>query len=114
VYHKDFLRAAKPVVFFEYAPSFLRSIGDDGFSVFAILRECGYATAMFYDNVGDYLVSVGLDNEALLHDLHGYFENRGIQKYADICAFHAEDRALAAECRNRELEFFACFRERGR
>jgi FkbM family methyltransferase len=113
MHHKGFLRTAKPVVFFEYAPSFFRRIGDDGFGVFAILRECGYATAMFYDNVGDYLVSVGLDHEALLRDLHCHFEHRGGQKYADICAFHAEDRDLAAECRNRELEFFARFREKG-
>jgi FkbM family methyltransferase len=110
--HTKFLQAAKPVALFEYAPFFFQRIGDDGFKVFSALRESGYKTVMFYDYAGYYLASVDLDNQALLRDLHCYFEDREGRKYADVCAFHGEDRALAAECRGREMEFFARFREK--
>jgi FkbM family methyltransferase len=116
----DWLAAARPLLFFEYDPYFFRAQtprilptanGVAPLDVFLRLRAAGYRHAMIYENVGDYLMTVRLDERAQLEDLHAYFSGREGVRYADICLLSEADEDLCALIRARELEHFA--RRRG-
>lgn len=102
----DFLAMAKPVIFFEYHPYFLSKQNDDGLSIFAALGSIGYKTAIVYDNLGDYMMSIELTNSSLIEDIHNYFSGRGESRYCDICVFHVEDNDLFNKIRLLEIQFF--------
>lgn len=101
----DFLRIAKPVIFFEYDPFLLEQQNDDGISVFSDLRYIGYDSALIYDNIGNYMMSLELANELILQEIHNYFLQRYKIDggYCDICVFHSDDKLIFEELRNEEL-----------
>jgi FkbM family methyltransferase len=101
----DFLNLAKPVIFFEYDPYFMSQQNDDGLSIFKSLRESGYQALIIYDNFGDYMLSLRLDQVRLLDEIHCYFLGRDGMFYADICAFHFEDLDLFETVRSLEMDF---------
>ena len=45
---------------------------------------------MVYDNLGDYLITLGPDSKQQFVDLHNYYD-RGSSRYMDIWAIHSED-----------------------
>lgn len=101
------LRKDRPVLFFEYDPSLLAANGSDGLQLLTMLRkEAAYATAMVYDNFGDLLLSVRLDDVDVLEELHRYVEGKGGRQYLDIAAFHADDDDLFQAFRAREHDFY--------
>ncbi len=99
-----FLASTRPVIFFEYDPCLCARHDDDAFGVFAELLQFGYSTALFYDNEGAFLASADLQDKRLLEDLHNFYVGKNSTKYADICAFHGQDRDLANSVRANELE----------
>jgi FkbM family methyltransferase len=103
---EQLLRTRRPVVFFEYDPFHLQRYGDDGFTVFDVFRRAGYANLLVYENTGDLLVSLGLDQETQLRELHDFYSGRGGERYADICAFHRDDSELFETVRQSEIDFF--------
>lgn len=102
----DFLKSAKPIIFFEYDPFFLAKQGDDGTSIFNDLSSYDYKNLLIYDNFGDLMLSVNINNYRLLEELHLYFSGRLGQRYCDICVFHSEDNDLFEIAREREIRFF--------
>jgi FkbM family methyltransferase len=102
----NFLRSAKPIIFFEYDPFFLAAQQDDGLSIFPLLRDYGYGGLMIYDNVGDLLLCLPEIDIARLEELHLYFSGRKSVQYCDICVFHGEDQDLFDRSRGLELDFF--------
>jgi FkbM family methyltransferase len=98
---ESLIRAARPVVFFEYNPfHYGRGIDPNsdtfGPSVLKRLAEWGYAEFLYFDNFGHFMMRVSGTDEHLVHQLHRYLEsNRTNGRPAiycyDICAFHAED-----------------------
>jgi FkbM family methyltransferase len=94
------LRESKPVLFFEYDPYFFHEREYDGARIFDDLHQIGYSTALFYDNLGDYLTSVDLDRDhRILGDLQDYFTGRRGGRYADVAVFHSDDQDLAEHAR---------------
>jgi FkbM family methyltransferase len=102
----DFLKSAKPIIFFEYDPFFLSQQGDDGTSIFNDLSSYGYKNLLIYDNFGDLMFSTNINNSRLLEELHLYFSGRLGHRYCDICVFHTEDSDLFEIAREREIQFF--------
>lgn len=102
----EFLRAHRPVLFFEYDPAYFLPLGDDGLSIFPELKAIGYETVLVYDNNGDFLVCTPLDASEVLEDIHRYFTGRNSARYGDLCIFAKEDADLAAEIRLKEHLFF--------
>ena len=102
----DFLKSAKPIIFFEYDPFFLSDQGDDGISIFPDLSSYGYKNLLIYDNFGDLMISTNIDNYRLLKEIHLYFSGRLGHRYCDICVFHTEDNDLFEIAREREVQFF--------
>jgi FkbM family methyltransferase len=90
----DFLASARPVVFFEYDPHFLSLQGDDGVSIFPMLRSLGYRGMLVYDNVGPFVRGVSLDDSAAVEEVHRWAAREPGVHYADLCLFHAEDSDL--------------------
>jgi FkbM family methyltransferase len=108
----DFLKSAKPIIFFEYDPFFLAEQGDDGTSIFKDLSNYGYKNLLIYDNFGDLMLSVNINNSRILEELHLYFSGRLGHRYCDICVFHTEDSDLFEIAREREIQFFENLRGR--
>lgn len=102
----NFLKSAKPIIFFEYDPFFLAEQGDNGTSIFNDLSNYGYKNLLIYDNFGDLMLSVNINNSRLLEEIHLYFSGRLGHRYCDICVFHAEDSDLFEIAREREIKFF--------
>lgn len=101
----DFLAAARPAVFFEYDPLLLARQNDEGLSVFAALRGAGYSSALVYDNLGHFMLSLELSEERLLTELHAHFYSYRGDRFGDICAFHSEDAELCAELARSETQY---------
>ncbi|MEW5859432.1 MAG: FkbM family methyltransferase [Cyanobacteriota bacterium] len=102
----DFLKSEKPVIFFEYDPFLLAEQGDDGISIFKDLREYSYQNMLIYDNFGDLIISMDVDNTRLLQEIHLYFSGRWGHRYCDICIFPTEDSDLFETVRQHEIQFF--------
>jgi hypothetical protein len=93
-----YLKSAKPALFFEYDPSYFTAFGDDGLSTLAALSDIGYKEALFYDNLGRFLVSASLNDKERLDQLTGYIKgHNGTIPFYDLCIFHADDDGLARE-----------------
>lgn len=106
----EFFRRTRSAVFFEYDPNLSRDQGVTCQAVLEALRQAGYQTAIFWDNIGDYLASADLSDRRLVEDLDAHYQGRASSRYADICVFHDCDADLAAAVREGELQFFRNFR----
>lgn len=104
------LLVLKPVLFFEYDPYFFGKIKDDGFQIFQALKDIGYKAALVFENTGEYLISVELDNNLLLEDIHQFYSGWKAARYCDICVFHEEDSDVFAQARLNEIKFFKSVR----
>lgn len=89
----DLLARAKPVLFFEYDPFFLKKQQEDPSAVFEVLHSLEYNRLILFDNLGKLLCEVTSDNKKLLADLTAYYHNEG-KSYLDICALHISDEDL--------------------
>jgi FkbM family methyltransferase len=103
-----FLAAAKPVVFFEYDPSFHAPDLRAGIKTIQILLAIGYGHAIVYDNHGNFMLSMsGGDMVERFTDLNAFLaSNRRYGTavhYIDVCAIHDEDADLHSAIRGAEL-----------
>jgi FkbM family methyltransferase len=108
----NWLSERKPVIFFEYDPYFFNDKSCDGARIFEDLVGGGYAYAIIYDNIGDYLTAVDLQKDKqILKDLQNYYIGRGGRQYIDVAVFHNEDRDIAEIIRTKEATWSLCQRE---
>lgn len=103
---KQFLSRSQPVIFLEYDPYLLEKQGDNGLLLLEELRKIGYAYVLIYENVGDFMISVNLDEKRTLEEIHLYFSARNGRKYCDICLFHKNDEDLFENCRRTEPFYY--------
>jgi FkbM family methyltransferase len=101
----ELLGSLKPILFFEYDPYFFGKFKDDGFQVFHSLKGIGYAMALIFENTGEYLAHVNLNNELLLEDIHQFYSGWAGQRYCDICVFHTDDLDIFTQVRSGEIKF---------
>lgn len=94
-------RRAQPVLFFEFDPDFYP--GWDPRPMFEALKAIGYERALVYENTGEYAGSVPLSDLTLVDELHQRYRGWNHERYADLCLFHAVDRALGEQFRIEEL-----------
>ena len=109
---ETYIRAQRPVLFFEYDPGLIQKQHEDPFGIFDFLQQCGYEFVLVYQNVGDYLISLQLSSDKdKIADLVNYYMGRNTSLYADLCVFHAQDAALFKKARKNEQAYFAGFRK---
>lgn len=104
----DFLAAAKPIIFFEYDPSFHSADPRSGITTIQMLLKIGYSGAVVYDNHGNFMLSLNRgDMIERFTDLNAFLaSNRRFGRtvhYMDVCVIHAEDSDLQATIRCKEL-----------
>lgn len=100
------LAELKPVIFFEYDPYFFEKSEDDGYQIFHDLKNIGYNAALVFENTGEYLLHVHLNNDLLLEDIHHFYSGWAGSRYCDICVFHEVDLDVFRQARSKEIEFF--------
>jgi FkbM family methyltransferase len=104
----EWLGAAKPLVFLEYDPSFTPAEPDAGIDTLMALVGIGYEHFVFYDNFGNFIVSLRGAERDHFQELDGYLRaNRKagtIVHYFDVCAIHGEDADVAQAIRSHEME----------
>ncbi len=107
----ELLSSLKPMLFFEYDPFWFGEHTTDGFAVFKQLSEIGYSYVMIWENTGNYLISLNLQNKISLQDIHHFYVGQEGKRYCDICAFHKEDIDLFESVRKGEIAFFSFFKQ---
>jgi len=101
---EDYLRSAKPIIFFEYDPDMLARQSDNGLAIFRYLGTLGYEGILIYDNFGDFLLSTQIHETRLLSEIDHYFSGRKSSQYCDIAVVHGDDHDLFERMRGQELE----------
>jgi FkbM family methyltransferase len=96
----NLLKTTKPILFFEYYPKCAELIGQKAFPVFTTLSSLGYSMILIYQNLGRYFISLTLDQQDALQDLHHFISDLG--GYFDVVAFHKEDLEIAINIRAAE------------
>lgn len=109
-----YLASVRPALFFEYDPDLTAQAGATAIQVFDVLETSGYRYALVYENTGDLMFLLDLQDKRLLSDVDAFFSGRNGGRYADICAFHATDSDLALSLHKTEAEFFRALRGIGR
>lgn len=99
------LQESRPVLFFEYDPGFY----EDGECPRGLerLAGLGYEHALVWDNLGEYMLSVGLEERVRIGELTAYFAHGRRKGYCDIALFDPSDRDVFERARDAELRFFA-------
>ena len=105
-----YLASVRPALFFEYDPDQTARVGGTAIQVFDPLLVAGYRYALVYENTGDLMLLLDLQDKRLLSDVDAFFSGRNGVRYADICAFHATDTDLALRLHGTEREFFGALR----
>ncbi len=100
------LEQYRPVLFFEYDPYLLEPNGIRGLELLGALQGAGYRVVLLYDNVGDFVLALELNEKRHLEEIHDYFSGRRSERYLDVAAFHGEDYDIFEMFRETELEFF--------
>lgn len=103
----ELLKSSKPVIFTEFDQNLMKQINEDYNDMFDFFRKLNYEYVIFYDNFGDYLISLNLNEKEKIEDITNYFDNRNTDKFCDICVFHSDDKDLFDLTRKKELEFFS-------
>jgi len=102
----EWLGLRRPAIFFEYDPFFFQNHPYDGTKIFRDLSQVGYRYGIFYDNFGDYLLSLDLQQDrSILEELQTYYLGRHGLSYMDVLLLHDQDRDLAAEIRKDETHW---------
>lgn len=103
---KEFISNVYPVLFFEFDPNLIRKT-EDPYGFLEYLHSLDYEYLMFYTNSGDFLTSLSFsENKLIARQLVEYFSGRNTLLFADICAFHRNDRSLFEECVDSEMKYF--------
>jgi FkbM family methyltransferase len=105
---RDWLASRRLPLFFEYEPfRFVNHFYDDAL-IFKDLVQAGYRYAAFYDNSGDYLLSLDiLRDPRIVEDLQVYYLGREGLTFMDVLLLHEQDEDLATEIREREIRWSA-------
>ncbi|CAN5453073.1 hypothetical protein BH10BAC5_BH10BAC5_09660 [soil metagenome] len=102
----QFLSSAKPVIFTEFDQNLMKEISENFNDMFEFFRSLNYLYVIFYDNFGDYLISLNLNETEKLEDITSYFSNRNTDIFCDICVFNKDDKDLFTSVRLNEIDFF--------
>lgn len=100
----DWIKEAKPIIFFEYDPFLLNNYSDDGLSLLTWLAESGFSRFLVYNNFGEYMYAV--DKEGSILEMHQYFSSRKGKLYSDLCVFSDNDADLFDQIKKEEARLF--------
>jgi len=85
---KEFIEKTKPLVFFEFTPELYRRNNQDPKEMWKLLRNYGYREALFYDNFGNPIEIIDMNNEDKINNLIDRIDNENIFYY-DVLTYHS-------------------------
>ena len=88
------LRAQRPVLFWECDPVADAAASGCGIELFHDLREAGYATFTFFANSGEVVCGCKATDNSIIEDLYRFLYRRSHMPYADVCAVSEKDSDL--------------------
>lgn len=103
-----YVKSVRPIIFLEFDPYLLRIQEEDPLNIFTFLKDLGYANIIIYDNFGNLVMSLDLNNESVITDLILYFSSRKNGFYADICFFHENNNKEFGLIFEKEFEYYSC------
>jgi FkbM family methyltransferase len=100
---REWIAEAKPTIFFEFAP--LATLGGRRplLEAVELLLSLGYCSLMFYDNVGEFALTVQASERERIEELYAHALAWGDERYWDVAAFHRDDEDVAIALRSHEL-----------
>ncbi len=102
------LQQHRPVLFFEYDPTFRRDGFEAGLQAIALLEQAGYRYFLVYDNYGNLMDFVTADVHARFAQFNRYLMSHALFGrriyYLDICACGKDDEDIAALLRDRQAQ----------
>lgn len=95
VSERQFLASWRPVLFFEYDPTFYRA-GPGLVEILEYLRGLGYERLMCFDNYGGLISAINLAEETRVMEIASYANTLAVRgDFLDVCVFHEQDRTVA-------------------
>jgi len=83
-----------PILFFEYDNT-LNTSNEKCLPHLLSLKKYGYKKVLFYDNYGNFLICLDLDQESQIYQLDRYIaKGSGAFPYFDLAVFHQKDNLL--------------------
>lgn len=101
---KNVLKNAKPLLYFEITPELYETNGEHINTLWKILIECGYKKALFYNNFGEALEIIDIQDKEKLNIIIEKIDSKNIHYY-DVLVYH-EDTAKYACILDSELRLF--------
>jgi FkbM family methyltransferase len=93
----DLLGRNRPALMFELNHENLTKLPEPGLGIFPFLSDLGYEDLLIYDGQGHFMFPGKTADTSFLNDIYDYAQSVEELFYYDICAFHRDDTALAAE-----------------
>jgi len=94
---EQFIREVQPILYFEYDIVLSKDGYNQGLETIQLIHNCGYEKMVVFDNFGNLIMRINLDELHYFYDLNNYlFSNRAYSGtpaiyYYDICAFSSAD-----------------------
>jgi FkbM family methyltransferase len=101
---REWIAAARPAIFFEFAPFLADHNRRPLLEAVTTLLSVGYERMLFYNNVGEFALTVHASERERLEELHAHALAGGVERYWDVAAFHGEDEDVAMTLRSNELQ----------
>lgn len=102
----DFLKNFQPILYVEFSPWHLISIGKDNpLNLFEQIKQSGYSNALFYDNHGYPFMCVNLRETEILNQITLY-ARRKPNLYYDVLAFPDSAKSEFVEFYSHEIARF--------
>ena len=100
---REWIATAKPAIFFEFSPFLADPAKRPLLSAVEALLSLGYGRLLFYDNFGEFVVTVYASERDRIEELHAHALACGDERYWDVAAFHTDDEDVAMSLRLHEL-----------
>lgn len=104
----NYIKETKPVLFFEYDPVMFAEMNDNALEIFKILESNGYKDIVFYDHLGNFILSTELSNHLLIEQLDKLVDRiyRTPFPFYDVALFHKDDADIAERFIKDEMIFY--------
>jgi FkbM family methyltransferase len=101
---RDWIAKARPAIFFEFAPFLSDPQKRPLLETIETLLSVGYERMLFYDNAGEFALTVHASERERIEELHAHALSWRNERYWDVAAFHGEDQDVAMSLRLLELQ----------
>jgi FkbM family methyltransferase len=109
----NFIEKNLPVIYIEYNRESMSVINETGLQTLLALKKIGYTKILLFDDRGRYIITLDMENEAAITDMHNYADGKnGLIYYYNLCIVHRSDIDIALHIRDTEITILSETKER--